>query len=736
MLRQANMVLLWVIVLCQWSSAPATAQGVPATSVVDSLLARMTLEEKLGQLNLITANGQASPQQLESVRQGVVGGFLNVVGAQATRAAQQVAVEQSRLKIPLLFGLDVIHGFRTTFPIPLAEASSWDPAAVEASARAAAEEAAAAGVNWTYAPMVDIARDPRWGRIAEGSGEDPYLGSALAAARVRGFQGTSLTEPGTVMATAKHFAAYGAAEGGRDYNTVDLSRRTVRDVYLPPFHAAVDAGVGSIMSAFNEIAGIPSSANPWLTDSVLRGEWGFKGFVVSDWTSVEELMHHGVAASRADAGRLALEAGVDMDMVSQIYLKDLPDLVRRNVVPEAVVDTAVRRVLEAKARLGLFADPYRGASAAREQAAMLTAAHRALARRVAQEAMVLLKNEHDLLPVAGTVRQLAIIGPLAASTSEPLGPWAALGQANDVVSVLQGIRERVPQGTTVRYAQGCGITDTSTAGFAQAVAAAKGAQLAVLVLGEAAGMSGEASSRAFLSLPGVQERLLEQVAATGTPVVLVLMSGRPLILEWAADHVPAILETWFLGVETGHAVADVLFGDANPSGKLTVTVPRAVGQIPLFYDHKRTGRPPAADNKFTSKYLDVPWTPRYPFGYGLSYTTFAYRDLSLDRPTLGMDDTLHVAVTVANTGKRAGTEIVELYVRDEVASVTPPVKQLKGFQRVSLGPGETRRVTFTLTPHALGFWDAAMHYTVEPGQFTVFVGPSSAEGLEGTFEVR
>jgi beta-glucosidase len=735
MLRQSNLVVLCVTVLCQWSSAPAAAQ-VPSTSFVDSLLARMTLEEKLGQLNLITANGQATAQQLDSVRQGLVGGFLNVVGAEATRAAQQVAVGQSRLKIPLLFGLDVIHGFRTTFPIPLAEASSWDPAAVEASAGAAAEEAAAAGVNWTYAPMVDIARDPRWGRIAEGSGEDPYLGSVLAAARVRGFQGDSLTEPGTVMATAKHFAAYGGAEGGRDYNTVDLSRRTVRDVYLPPFHAAVDAGVGSIMSAFNEIAGIPSSANPWLTDSVLRGDWGFKGFVVSDWTSVEELMRHGIAATRADAGRLALEAGVDMDMVSQIYLKDLPDLVRRNVIPEAVVDTAVRRVLQAKARLGLFTDPYRGADPGREQAAMLTPAHRALARRVAQEAMVLLKNEQALLPVAGSVRQLAVIGPLAASTSEPLGPWSALGQAKDVVSVLQGIRERVPQGTTVRYAQGCGITDTSTAGFAEAVAAAKGAQLAIVVLGEAAGMSGEASSRAYLGLPGVQERLLEQVAATGTPVVLVLMSGRPLTLEWAATHVPAILETWFLGVETGHAVADVLFGDANPSGKLPVTVPRTVGQIPLFYDHKPTGRPPAANNKFTSKYLDVAWTPRYPFGYGLSYTTFAYRDLSLDRPTLGMDDTLHVAVTVANTGTRAGTEIVQLYVRDEVASVTRPVKQLEGFQRVSLEPGETRRVTFMLTPHALGFWDATMHYTVEPGQFRVFVGPSSAEGLEGTFAVR
>lgn len=736
MSRRSNILLLCVTVMLPWPCTTLAAQGIPSDSLVDSLLARMTLQEKLGQLNLISADTRATPQQLDSVRQGLVGGFLNVVGSASAREAQQVAVEQSRLKIPLLLGLDVIHGFRTIFPIPLAQASMWDPAAAEATARAAAEEAAAAGINWTYAPMLDIARDPRWGRIAEGSGEDPYLGSVYAAARVHGFQGDSLTEPGTVMATAKHFAAYGAAEGGRDYNTVDISRRTLRQIYLPPFHAAVEAGVGSIMSAFNEIAGIPSSANPWLTDSLLRGEWGFKGFVVSDWTSVAELMHHGIAATPADAGRLALEAGVDMDMVSNIYVRDLPDLVRRNVIPEAVVDTAVRRVLEAKARLGLFRDPYRGADPAREQAAMLTPEHRALARRVAQEAMVLLKNAHDLLPVAPRVRSLAVIGPLAASQSEPLGPWAGRGEAKDVISVLQGIRERAPHGTTVRYAAGCGITDSSTAGFAQAVAAAKQAQLAILVLGEAADMSGEAASRAFLGLPGVQEQLLEKVAATGTPVVLVLMSGRPLILEWAAEHVPAILETWFLGVETGHAVADVLFGDVSPSGKLPVTVPRAVGQIPLFYDHKPTGRPPAADNKYTSKYIDIPWTPRYPFGYGLSYTTFAYHNLALDHATIGMNDTLHVSVDVENTGKRAGTEIAELYVRDEVASVTRPVRQLEGFQRVTLNPGETRRITFTLAPQALGFWDTAMHYTVEPGQFKVFVGPSSVAGLEAEFTVQ
>ncbi len=725
-----RIVSLCAIALALGARTEAAAQS------IDSLIASLTLEEKLGQLNLLSANGQASPAQLDQVRKGLVGGLFNVIGADAMRAAQDVAVKESRLKIPLIFGLDVIHGYRTTFPIPLAEAATWDPELVEAAAHAAAQEASAAGINWTYAPMVDIARDPRWGRIAEGSGEDPFLGSAMAAARVRGFQGTSLTAPGTIMATAKHFAAYGGAEAGREYNTVDVSERTMREVYLPPFHAAVDAGVGSIMSAFNEIGGIPSSANPWLTDSVLRGEWGFKGFVVSDWTSSAELMNHGIAATRADAGRLALTAGVDMDMVSGIYAADLPDLVRRNVIPQAVVDAAVRRVLEGKARLGLFADPYRGATVEGEAKAMLTPEHRDLARRVARESMVLLKNEKNLLPIAAGVRTIAVVGPLAASDSQPLGPWSAMGRPQDVVSVLQGIRQRAPRGVTVRYAQGSGITDTSTAGFAGAVTAARGAQLAVLVLGERAEMSGEAGSRASLDLPGVQQRLLERVAATGTPVVLVTMSGRPLILEWAAEHVPAILQTWFLGVEVGHAVADVLFGDANPSGKLPVTVPRAVGQIPLYYNHKPTGRPPEENNRFTSKYLDVPTTPRYPFGFGLSYTTFAYRDLALGAASVGVNDTLSVSVTIENTGKRAGTEVVQLYVRDEVASVTRPVKQLEGFRRVALNAGESQRVTFKLPVAALGLYDARMRYVVEPGAFRVSVGPSSATGLEAEFQVR
>ncbi|HXM37475.1 MAG TPA: glycoside hydrolase family 3 N-terminal domain-containing protein [Gemmatimonadales bacterium] len=696
--------------------------GAAAAQNLDSLLARMTLEEKLGQLHLPTADQRATPAHLALVRRGLVGGFLNVFGPEAVREAQRVAVTESRLKIPLLFGLDVIHGYRTIFPIPLAEAGTWDPEAAEATARVAGREARAAGVNWTFAPMVDIARDPRWGRIAEGSGEDPYLGSVLAAARVRGFQES-------ILATVKHFAAYGGAEAGREYNTVDVSERTLRDVYLPPFKAAVDAGVGSLMTAFNELGGVPSSANAWLTDTVLRREWGFNGFVVSDWTSIAELMKHGVAGSRAEAGRLALQAGVDMDMVAGIYLDSLAPLVLANRIPMALVDSAVLRVLRAKARLGLFADPYReipspNASEARE-----------LARRVAQEAIVLLKNDRALLPLARNAKTIAVIGPLADNRLDLLGPWHTQGRAEDVVSVLAGIRSHASAGVKVLYAPGCGIEDTSRAGFARAVAAARRANVAILVLGERHDMSGEAASRSSLDLPGVQQQLLEAIHATGTPVVLVLMNGRPLILEWAAERVPAIVESWFLGVEAGSAIADVLFGTVNPSGRLPVTFPRSLGQIPLYYNHKNTGRPPSATDKYTSKYLDVPVTPRYPFGYGLSYTTFSYRDLKLGSARVGANDTLRVSVTVTNSGMREGTSVVQLYVRDEVASVTRPVRELKGFRRVALKPGETRSVDLQVPVSALAFWGLNRRFAVEPGSFRVFVGPSSAEGLEARFEV-
>ncbi len=715
------------------SAAPATAQRSSAARNIDSLLARMTLEEKLGQLNQLSVDSVPIPEDLDLVRKGLVGSFLNLTGAAATHDAQRIAVTESRLKIPLIFGYDVMHGYRTIFPIPLGETASWDPEAAEAAARVAAREAAAAGVHWTFAPMVDIARDPRWGRIAEVSGEDPYLGSAMAAARVRGFQGKDVRAPDAVLATVKVFAAYGGAEGGRDYNTVDLSDRTLREVYLPPYRAAIDAGAGTVMASFNEIGGIPNTASPWLMTTVLRREWGFKGFVVSDWTAVAELLNHGVAGSRAEAGKLALEAGVDMDMVSRIYVDDLPAPVRAGRIPIAVVNEAVRRVLSAKAALGLFDDPYHGATVEREQAALLAPAHRQLARRVAEESIVLLKNDGQRLPLGASVKTIAVIGPLADDQVAALGSWAGRGDPKDAVTPLVGIKARAGS-ASVLYAKGCGITDTATAGIADAVAAAKQADVAVLVLGEAGDMSGEAASRANIDLPGVQQQLLEAVHATGTPIVLVLMNGRPLTIPWAAEHVPAIVESWFLGVETGPALAAVLFGDVSASGKLPATFPRSVGQIPLYYNHKNTGRPTGPD-KYTSKYIDLPVTPLFPFGHGLSYTTFAYSDLRLSAPRIAPAGTLKVSVTVTNTGAREAAEVVQLYVHDEVASVTRPVRTLAGFRRVSLKPGEARTVDFQLTAKELGLYNRDMKFVVEPGKFRVFVGGSSVGGLEGEFEV-
>ena len=735
MRRRNTLCIVITLALGGGVSAILPAQTPAPRRNIDSLLARMTLEEKLGQLNLPSVDNRPSAEQLELLRKGLVGGFLNLTGAAATRETQRVAVTESRLGIPLLLGYDVIHGYRTTFPIPLAEASTWDLAAVEATAHAAAREAAAAGVNWTFAPMVDVARDPRWGRISEGAGEDPYLGSVLAAARVRGFQGADLRAPDAVMATAKHFAAYGGAEGGRDYNTVDVSERTLREIYLPPFRAAVEAGAGSIMTSFNEIAGTPSHANRWLVTALLRGEWKFSGLVVSDWTGVEELRGHGVAGSRADAGKLALETGVDMDMVSRIYVDDLPALVRAGRIPVATVDAAVRRVLAAKAALGLFDDPYHGATVEREQAVLLAPEHRKLAREVAREAIVLLRNEAALLPLTSARHTVAVIGPLADDKSAALGSWPGHGDPRDAITPLEGIRARAGEGTKVVYAKGCGITDSAAAGIADAVALARGADIAVLVLGEAGDMSGEAASRSTLGLPGVQEQLLEAVQGTGTPVVLVVMSGRPLAVAWAAEHVPAIVQAWQLGVETGHALADVLFGDVSPSGKLPVTVPRSVGQVPIYYNHKNTGRPPSAE-KYTSKYIDLPVSPLFPFGYGLSYTSFEYKDLKLSAPSITPNGKLRVSVTVTNTGAREGAEVAQLYLHDEVASVTRPVRALAGFQRVPLKAGESRTVDFEVGAKQLGLYDQNMKFTVEPGRVRVFVGGSSVGGLEAEFEVR
>ena len=707
---------------------------------VDSVLALMTAQEKVGQLmqysgyQATTGPGQPVAGDAQ-IRNAQVGSFLNVHGAANTRRLQQMAVEQTRLKIPLVFAHDVIHGFRTIFPVPLAEAASWDPSVAERSARIAAIEATANGLHWTFAPMVDIARDPRWGRIVEGSGEDPILGSAMAAARVRGFQGTDLSAANTMAATAKHFAAYGGAEGGRDYDIVEVSEQTLKEVYLPPFYAAVAAGVQTVMASFNEVNGIPMHANQRLLRDVLRGEWGFGGLVVSDWGGIQELLAHGVAATRADAGVLAMKAGVDVDMVSAIYPGELAAALSRGRVAQSEIDEAVRRVLRLKYRLGLFQDPYRYSDTTRERTLTLAAEHLAAAREIGRKSIVLLKNERRTLPLSKTVGTIAVIGPLAEDRVSMLGSWRAAGRPEEAVTILAGIRAAVSPQTRVISERGTSVDSMSTSGFAEAVAAARQADVVVLVLGEREDMSGEAASRASIDLPGAQEALARAVHATGKPIVAVLANGRPLSIAWLAAEVPAILETWFLGTQMGHAVADVLFGDYNPGGKLPVTFPRATGQIPIHYNRKNTGRPPAAENKYTSKYLDVPWTPLFPFGHGLSYTTFAYDNLRLSASTMRSTDTLTVSVDVANSGARAGDEVVQLYVQDEVASVTRPLKQLKGFSRITLQPGERRTVTFKLRSDDLAFYDAAARRVVEPGFFKVYVGTSSATVREARFEL-
>jgi beta-glucosidase len=695
----------------------------------------MTVEEKLGQLNQIS-NGPDSATRADLIRSGRIGSFLNVAGADTTRRLQRIAVEQSRLHIPLLFSLDVIHGFRTIYPVPLGEAASWDPAMAERTARMAAVEAAAAGLHWTFAPMVDVARDPRWGRVVEGAGEDPYLGEAFATSRVHGFQGPNLRDRSAIAATVKHFAGYGAAEGGRDYNTAELSERTLREVYLPPFRAAACAGALTFMAGFNDIAGIPDHANPQLLTGILRGEWGFDGLVVSDWTGVAELLNHGIGADRGAVGKAALDAGVDVDMVSEIYVNALPALVRNGTVSQATLNEAVRRMLRLKYRLGLFTDPYRSIDPARERAAMLTADNRALAREAGRRSIVLLKNEGGTLPLRKDIRTLAVIGALAADSGAAIGNWAAFGRADDAVSVLTGIRRAVSARTTVRYARGASPESGDTTGIADAVNAARGADAVVLVIGETPAMSAEASSRASIDLPGAQLRLAQALKATGVPMVVVLMNGRPLAIQWLHDNVPAIVETWFLGTEHGTATADVLFGDANPSGKLPITFPRVTGQVPIYYAHRNTGRPPSVENKYSSKYLDVSYEPLYPFGHGLSYTTFTYGTPRLSAATMRAGDSLRVDVEVSNTGRMAGEDVVQLYVRDEVASIARPVLELRGFRRVRLEPGERRTVRFTIDIRDLAFYDASMRRVAEAGAFRLFVGGSSAATQEARFTLE
>jgi beta-glucosidase len=581
--------------------------------------------------------------------------------------------------------------------------------------------------------MVDIARDPRWGRIAEGAGEDSYLGMAFGRARVRGFQGPDMARPDRVMACVKHYVAYGAAEGGRDYNTTDVSEHALREIYLPPFKAAiVDAGAGSVMSAFNDLNGIPTSANPFTLTRVLRQEWKFDGLVVSDYESVGQLLDHRVAADGAEAAAQALTAGVDMEMVSRLYTTHGDALLKDGLLSMATVDEAVRRVLRVKFRLGLFERPY--VDPALERTVLLAPAHRAAAREIAGRSMVLLKNERSVLPLATSVRSVALIGPLGDDRANMMGNWIGDGKAEDVVTLLEGLKAALPS-ASITHARGADIVGESTAGFDEALAAARRAEVAVLAVGESGEMSGEAASRSSLDLPGVQLDLVKAVHATGTPVVVVLFNGRPLSIGWIAEHVPAILEAWFPGTEAGHAIADVLVGAVNPGGKLPVTFPRAVGQVPIYYNHKSTGRPPTAENKFTSKYIDLPWTPLYAFGYGLSYTTFEIRDLRLSAQTIRPDGQVRVAASVTNTGSRAGNEVVQLYIQDVASTVTRPVRELKGFTRVAVAPGETRQVEFVLTPTELGFYDREMRFVVEPGAFKVWVGNSSEGGLEGSFAV-
>ena len=700
----------------------------------------MTWEEKLGQLTQFPGRGSATGPKVKEggeadIKEGRVGSFLGVFGAQYTGEMQRLAVEQSRLKIPLLFAHDVIHGFRTIFPVSIAEAASWDPGAVQNSARIAAAEATSAGLHWTFAPMVDIARDPRWGRIVEGAGEDPYLGSVMAAARVRGFQGIDLGARDTVIATAKHFVAYGGAEAGRDYNTVDISPQTLWDVYLPPFHAAIEAGAWSVMASFNEIAGTPMHANDALIDGVLRDEWGWGGMLVSDWTGVMELMPHGVAANAAEAGRLALTAGVDVDMTSGIFLAELPALVRAGRLSGAEVDEAVRRVLRVKAVLGLFDDPYRYNDPAREKETLLAPAHRAASRELARKAIVLLKNERNTLPLSKSVKTLAVIGALATDGRSAIGNWSADGKGQEAVTVLDGIKRSVPASTRVLYAKGAEPMKPDASGIPEAVKIARQADAVVLVVGEDQEQSAEANSRATIDLPGAQEQLVRAVHATKKPVVVVLMNGRPLAIPWIAENMPAVIEAWYLGSEMGTALADVLFGDVSPSGKLPATFPRVTGQAPLYYNHKNTGRPPKQEEKYTSKYIDVPWTPQFPFGHGLSYTTFAYKNLRVEPTRFGPDDAVNVSVDVSNTGNRAGDEIVQLYIRDEVGSLTRPLKELRRFRRVPLQPGQSQTVKFTLRAPDFAFFDRDVELIVEPGAFQIMVGTSSERVEQARIEL-
>ena len=711
---------------------------------IESLLAQMTLEEKIGQMCQLSFGGEVSADIRDRLKKGQLGSFLNAGDLKTKNELQHIAVDQSRLKIPLIFGRDVIHGYRTVFPIPLGQSCSWNPELVEEAARVAAREASADGVHWTFAPMVDIARDPRWGRIAEGCGEDPVLASAMAAAMVKGFQGRSLSDAGSIAACVKHYVGYGACEGGRDYNTTWIPERLLRDVYLPPFHAAVEAGAATLMSSFNEINGVPASGNAFTLRQVLRREWGFDGFVVSDWESMSEMINHGSCADGVEVAKTASEAGVDMEMVSECYRSHLAGLVQKGSVSAEGVDGAVRNILRVKLRKGLFEHPFTEPA---KDKGPIPAEHLAVATRLASQGLVLLKNEKDVLPLSTSIGKVAVIGPLADSPADQMGCWVTEPRREDVVTPLAAIRSLLGDGK-VAYAAGLKSSrDTETAGIPSAVAAASSADAAVVFVGEEAALSGEARSRAFINLPGAQEELILAVAKTGRPVAIVIMAGRPLTFGAVTPKVGAVLYAWHPGTMGGPALADMLFGKTSPSGKLSVTFPRTVGQIPIYYAHKNTGRPaperslgiptgtPLDPVGFNSRYLDVEVTPEYPFGYGLSYTQFTYSDLAVSVPKMGMNGVQTVSAKVTNTGARQGDEIVQLYVRDLAGSVTRPVKELKGFRRIRLDPGQGKTVEFTLKASDLAFWNDRMEFKPEPGKFHVWIGPSSAEGLRGEFEL-
>ena len=737
---------------------PAAAFAGPETTArADALLARMTLEEKAGQLNQLSAGDLTGPGQKAGsndalVKRGLIGAILNSATARETNAYQKEAIEESRLRIPILFGLDVIHGFRTLFPIPLGLSATWDPGLIEQTARFAAGEASRQGVRWTFAPMVDIARDPRWGRIAEGAGEDPYLGSAIARAYVRGYQGARLDDPSSILACAKHFVGYGAAEGGREYNTTEISERTLRQVYLPPFHAAVEEGAGTLMSAFNSIDGVPASANAFTLTQVLRKEWGFEGFVDSDWAAVRETMVHGIANDERTAARKGILAGVDMDMQGNLYVNQLPGLVRSGAVPMERLDDAVRRVLRIKFALGLFERPY----VEQPLAATDPAEGRALARKAAEESFVLLENRPSngapLLPLQRSAgRRIALIGPLADSAKDMLGSWSCVADSHDVVTLRSALTDRAAsEGMIVSYAKGTDVDGVSESGFAEAVEAAKKAQVAVLALGESGTSTGEASSRSSLDLPGNQGKLLEAVAQTGTPIVLIVFSGRPLATSWAAEHVQALLLAWFPGIEAGPALVGTLFGDSEPQGHLTVSVPRSVGQVPVYYNALNSGRPkadpiapgaPKAGDHYVNGYIDEQNAPLYPFGYGLTYTGFGYSEVQLGATAMSAksinegESILTVGADVRNTGSREGTETVQLYIRLRGTSVARPVKELKGFQRVHLVAGESRHVEFKLGRDELAFWNIEMKEVAEPCSLFVWIAPDSAHGTPAVAEI-